>query len=537
MGQRTGVVLVAGWLAFVGPVVADDATNTPDVVAEAATVQSTAAVAIPKMYEFGTRTFASRGLSKAIGTDIADLHPGSSAATVSAHDVADRSAVTALPENAGPRGPADTARDQQPHSMLLAATDSKNNARPTAQGTPMPPAAAPLVAPTTQTAPTTLKPGLMPAVAPAAAVPAAAPTTQPAPVAPWPKTLPEAKAEAEAKAAPQTVMTQWPQADIDLAHARCTALLKGIDAVTIPEASMRQGECGAPAPVRLVSIGRNPEVSFSPPPIVTCDMVVAMHTWVKSDLQPLAKKHLGAPVIKIETMSDYSCRNAYGRTRSKLSEHGRANALDIRGFTTAKGEAMVLLEHWGPTARDVAAQVAAARLAAEKLAQEKAAAERAAQIARAGEKGKPGETGSTAQGRAATGATAVGNALRDGASTLTDGLPQVRITVPGIGVSTGQSRDGTAFSEPASRLGGPKQTPAIPTVAAATAKTDPLKQEPHKPAAADRDPASAKSRFLRDAHTAACRIFGTTLGPEANNAHRNHFHVDMAERRSANICE
>ncbi|MBV1695048.1 MAG: extensin family protein, partial [Hyphomicrobiales bacterium] len=43
--------------------------------------------------------------------------------------------------------------------------------------------------------------------------------------------------------------------------------------------------------------------------------------------------------------------------------------------------------------------------------------------------------------------------------------------------------------------------------------------------------------FLREAHRSACRIFGTVLGPEANNAHRNHFHVDMAQRRSASFCE
>jgi hypothetical protein len=42
--------------------------------------------------------------------------------------------------------------------------------------------------------------------------------------------------------------------------------------------------------------------------------------------------------------------------------------------------------------------------------------------------------------------------------------------------------------------------------------------------------------FLRAAHRAACRIFHTVLGPEANSAHKNHFHVDMAERRSS-ICE
>jgi hypothetical protein len=43
--------------------------------------------------------------------------------------------------------------------------------------------------------------------------------------------------------------------------------------------------------------------------------------------------------------------------------------------------------------------------------------------------------------------------------------------------------------------------------------------------------------FLHDAHEAACGIFGTTLGPEANDAHRNHFHVDMAERKVKKICD
>ena len=44
--------------------------------------------------------------------------------------------------------------------------------------------------------------------------------------------------------------------------------------------------------------------------------------------------------------------------------------------------------------------------------------------------------------------------------------------------------------------------------------------------------------FLRAAHESACKLFGTVLGPEANNAHRNHFHVDMAERiKHTKICE
>ena len=46
-----------------------------------------------------------------------------------------------------------------------------------------------------------------------------------------------------------------------------------------------------------------------------------------------------------------------------------------------------------------------------------------------------------------------------------------------------------------------------------------------------------KAEFLHAAHDAACRIFGTTLGPEANSEHRNHFHVDMAVRKTTRICD
>ncbi len=42
--------------------------------------------------------------------------------------------------------------------------------------------------------------------------------------------------------------------------------------------------------------------------------------------------------------------------------------------------------------------------------------------------------------------------------------------------------------------------------------------------------AGERSAFLHAIHDGACGIFGTTLGPEANDAHRNHFHLDMKER-------
>jgi hypothetical protein len=46
-----------------------------------------------------------------------------------------------------------------------------------------------------------------------------------------------------------------------------------------------------------------------------------------------------------------------------------------------------------------------------------------------------------------------------------------------------------------------------------------------------------RAQFLRDIHAGGCKIFGTVLGPEANEAHHNHFHVDMAKRRHSAFCE
>lgn len=47
--------------------------------------------------------------------------------------------------------------------------------------------------------------------------------------------------------------------------------------------------------------------------------------------------------------------------------------------------------------------------------------------------------------------------------------------------------------------------------------------------AAGRDGA-AKAAFLREVRDGACRLFATVLSPDYNAAHRDHFHLDQAER-------
>ncbi|HEY0623495.1 extensin family protein [Sphingomonas sp.] len=40
----------------------------------------------------------------------------------------------------------------------------------------------------------------------------------------------------------------------------------------------------------------------------------------------------------------------------------------------------------------------------------------------------------------------------------------------------------------------------------------------------------SKARFLKDVRDGACRVFSTVLSPDYNAAHRDHFHLDQAER-------
>lgn len=45
-----------------------------------------------------------------------------------------------------------------------------------------------------------------------------------------------------------------------------------------------------------------------------------------------------------------------------------------------------------------------------------------------------------------------------------------------------------------------------------------------------------RTRWMQRAYAAACGIFGTTLGPNSDSFHRNHFHFDTAQYRGGPYC-
>jgi len=105
------------------------------------------------------------------------------------------------------------------------------------------------------------------------------------------------------------------------------------------------GECGAVDAVLLeqVMLPDQAKVTVAPPATLRCAMAEAVALWLREDVAPAALQ-LGAPLRGLDNFDSYECR---GRNRvhgATLSEHGRANALDVRAFRLANGEVIALTD-------------------------------------------------------------------------------------------------------------------------------------------------------------------------------------------------
>ncbi len=142
---------------------------------------------------------------------------------------------------------------------------------------------------------------------------------------------------------PQT--TGWPDAVVRSEQAACQSLLNNLEIKWTQQPPLgQQGGCGAPAPIEAASIDG---VELVPPAIVTCGMAAALHEWISGAVQPRAKEVLGTSVVTIHTAASYVCRSRNNVNGAKLSEHAKANALDMSGFSFAKGKAVSVEDGWG----------------------------------------------------------------------------------------------------------------------------------------------------------------------------------------------
>lgn len=299
------------------------------------------------------------------------------------------------------------------------------------------------------------------------------------------KTVPAPQAPVQSAPAPgadaPVAPDVWTEAEQAAGLRECLRLLAPVAAEVTIEQPMKKGPCGSPAPVLLRSIGSSAKVDLTSTPKMNCRLAAGLVRWVDTVLQPAARETLGSRITRIVGASSYSCRNMYSDPKKPLSEHATGNAIDIGGFVTADGRTITVKKGWGPTERDIAA------------AEQKKKEEQQAKAAKADPKGNKDKKDAKAQ---------------------TD-------------------TDGAAAKDPAGKRGADGKG----SLHKAGFTTEAGKRAPVVPAKGSLSAAkTTEAAFLKRLHNGACGVFGTVLGPEANEAHRDHFHFDMKARRRRSVC-
>jgi hypothetical protein len=110
--------------------------------------------------------------------------------------------------------------------------------------------------------------------------------------------------------------------------------------------SLTGGECGVDDVVHLEAIvlADKTRVAVTPPATMRCSFAEAIVHWVREDVVPAVRALDGATLKSVDNYASYDCRGRNRIVGAKLSEHGKANALDIRSLKLANGTVLGLTD-------------------------------------------------------------------------------------------------------------------------------------------------------------------------------------------------
>jgi hypothetical protein len=145
--------------------------------------------------------------------------------------------------------------------------------------------------------------------------------------------------EAEKPATEKAEPAPPPPSACRLALTEAIAIAPSIPAIKGP------GSCGGDDLVRLeaVVLADKKQVAVKPAAILRCIMAAAIADWVRSDMAPFAQS-LGTTLADLDNFDSFECRGRNRVSGAKMSEHGRANALDLRGLKFANGQSLSLTD-------------------------------------------------------------------------------------------------------------------------------------------------------------------------------------------------
>lgn len=118
------------------------------------------------------------------------------------------------------------------------------------------------------------------------------------------------------------------------------------------------GGCGGDDLVRLeaVVLPDKRRVPLKPAATLRCTMATAVAEWVRGDVAAMAAA-AGTSVTELDNFDSFDCRGRNRVVGARLSEHGRANALDVRGVKFGNGQFVSFTDR--TTARELREKVLA----------------------------------------------------------------------------------------------------------------------------------------------------------------------------------
>ena len=95
--------------------------------------------------------------------------------------------------------------------------------------------------------------------------------------------------------------------------------------------------------VDAVLLADNKRIDIKPAPYLRCAMAEQLASWVRDDAAPRVAS-AGVALRSVETYDDFECRGRNRIVGAKLSEHGKGNAVDVRGFTLVDSHYIALTD-------------------------------------------------------------------------------------------------------------------------------------------------------------------------------------------------
>jgi hypothetical protein len=131
-----------------------------------------------------------------------------------------------------------------------------------------------------------------------------------------------------------------------LSPTTCQAALEQVAQFEALPAIAGAGECVAADVVLLkgIILPDRTKLAVAPPATLRCAMAEQVARWVREDVFPSVQVMPGIKLGTLDELASYDCRTQNHIPGAPTSEHGLANALDVRDFKLTNGKILGLTD-------------------------------------------------------------------------------------------------------------------------------------------------------------------------------------------------